>query len=207
MTLYDDGTDHLTPVFSGLLQARTRGELGEVIYAQVSKFSHLDLHILGSALRSELCVLPSPYREMVEPYLDEELFGRYYRILAMHSAGSFLEMAEDIRDRKLFEAFCQEAMSFGSEAHEAGEEALQYAQLGGLSYFLLHCFALFVLDEPGHPVGMLFPDGSRVVAGDGLFYCPARHREEGQELSLCKFCPAVQAGFLRGSSRALNYST
>lgn len=82
MTTFDDSTDYISPVFRDLLGAATWGELGEAIYAQVSKFSHIDLHILGSALQYELSVLPSPYREAVGPYLEEELLGRYYRILA-----------------------------------------------------------------------------------------------------------------------------
>jgi hypothetical protein len=191
MTTFDDTENHISPMFSDLSRVKTRGELGEAIYGHVSKFSFIDLHILGSALQYELSVLPSPYREMVEPYMEEELLGRYYRILAMHSDGSFGIMTDRVRDRELFEAYCRAAIGFGHDVSGgSGDESLQYAQLGGLSYFLLHCFALFVLEEPGHPVGMLFPGGSRVEYHGGEYYCPARGREKDGILALCEFCPA-----------------
>lgn len=191
MTTFDDSTDHISPVFKGLLRSNTRGELGEAIYAQVSRFSYIDLHILGCALQYEISVLPTPYREMVAPYLEEELLGRYYRILAMHSTGAFGEMTDPVGRRESFETFCRGAIAFGTEvsSQEAGE-ALQHAQLGGLSYFLLHCFALFVLEEPGHPVGMPFPEGYRVESRGREYYCPARGRENDSILALCEFCPA-----------------
>ena len=206
MTTFDDDTNYISPIFSDLMAIANKGELGEAIYALVSKFSHIDLHILGSALQYEISVLPMPYREHVEPYLTEELLGRYYRILSMHSDGSFEKMGQGIRDRKLFEAFCQMAISFGTEAHGSDEGSLQYAQLGGLSYFLLHCFVLFVLEEPCHPVGMPFSDGFTVKRMGNEFYCPVRDREKDTELALCNFCPAKHAELSGHTSPAHDYT-
>ena len=190
--MFDDDVNHISLVFSDLMSNDTKGGLGEAIYGYVARFSFVDIGLLAEALQYEISVLPSPYREMVGPYMEEELLGRYNRVLAMHSDGSFERMTGKIRDKPLFDDFCRMAIGFGADLQESGDCCGHHMQLGGLSYFLLHCFALFVLDEPGHPVGMPVLGGFKVRVQEGRFYCPARAREKAEDLSLCRFCPAEE---------------
>jgi uncharacterized protein (UPF0305 family) len=51
---------------------------------------------------------------------------------------------------------------------------------------------MFVLDEPGHPVGMPFPGGFRVEQRGRDYYCLIRDKEKEVFSSICNFCPAKQ---------------
>jgi uncharacterized protein (UPF0305 family) len=61
-----------------------------------------------------------------------------------------------------------------------------------LFYYLMAAFSMFVLDEPGHPVGMPFPGGFTVEKRADGFYCLIRDREKEVYYSICNFCPAKQ---------------
>jgi len=52
---------------------------------------------------------------------------------------------------------------------------------------------MFILEEPGHPVGMPFSGGLNVENRDGVFYCLITGKEKEVSHSLCNFCPAVQS--------------
>ncbi len=51
---------------------------------------------------------------------------------------------------------------------------------------------MFVLDEPGHPVGTPFPGGFVVEKRGNEYFCPIRDKEEDVWYSICNFCPAKQ---------------
>jgi uncharacterized protein (UPF0305 family) len=52
---------------------------------------------------------------------------------------------------------------------------------------------MFVLEEPGHPVGMPFPGGYTIEKRGGEYYCLIRDREKEVLHSICNFCPAKQS--------------
>lgn len=58
--------------------------------------------------------------------------------------------------------------------------------------YLLAAFCMFVLDEPGHPVGTPFPGGDTVQLIDAFYYCPVREKAGDVDSALCPFCPARQ---------------
>ena len=51
---------------------------------------------------------------------------------------------------------------------------------------------MFILEEPGHPVGMPFLGGLKGDDRDGVFYFLITDKEKEVPHSLCTFCPAVQ---------------
>ncbi len=58
--------------------------------------------------------------------------------------------------------------------------------------YLMTAFAMYVLDEPGHPVQMPFPGGQTVYRSGDHYYCPIRDKEEEIFYSICNYCPAIQ---------------
>jgi uncharacterized protein (UPF0305 family) len=62
-----------------------------------------------------------------------------------------------------------------------------------LFYYLIASFTMFVLDEPGHPVGMPFPGGFTVEQHGRDYYCLIRDKEKEVFWSICNFCPARQS--------------
>ena len=62
-----------------------------------------------------------------------------------------------------------------------------------LFYYLVAAFTMFILEEPGHPVGMPFPGGFKVEQRGREYYCLIRDKEKEIFYSICNFCPALQS--------------
>jgi len=64
--------------------------------------------------------------------------------------------------------------------------------------FLIFC--MFVLEIPGHPIGMPFPGGDTVDCIDGIYYCLVRTMAKDVDAALCPYYPALQTpevGYLK----------
>lgn len=59
--------------------------------------------------------------------------------------------------------------------------------------YLIAAYAMYVADEPAHPVGTPFPGGYSVELHEGVYYCPVRAAQSEVDEALCRFCPAVQS--------------
>ena len=62
-------------------------------------------------------------------------------------------------------------------------------------YAIISLFTTYVLEEPIHPVGTLFPGSLQVEEKDGIYYCPVKDANEETPNSVCKMCLAVQLEF------------
>jgi len=59
--------------------------------------------------------------------------------------------------------------------------------------YLIAAYAMYVADEPAHPVGTPFPGGYTVELHEGVYYCPVRTAQSEVDEALCRFCPAMQS--------------
>jgi uncharacterized protein (UPF0305 family) len=177
-----------------LALARTKGELGDLIAEETLKFSVFDLQVICGRIHYEIGRLPSPYREAVRPYFLQQIFESHHQILLMYRSGIFPRMEMPLSDPDLFQEYLRMIYSacFSKEL-----ESDYVPHLGSpvqtLFYFLMAAFSMFVLDRPGHPVGMPFPGGLRVEERDGQYYCPVRDKEKDVPYSICNFCPSLQS--------------
>ncbi|HDQ07879.1 MAG TPA: DUF2115 domain-containing protein, partial [Methanoculleus sp.] len=119
-------------------------------------------------------------------------------LLSMARDGSFAapQMQQAITDPETFHAYCA-MLPDGCLRDDDGAEISWGAHTAAspwyqLFYYLLCAFAMYVLDEPGHPVGTPFPGGFAVFSRDGRYYCAIRDKEEEILHSICNFCPALQ---------------
>jgi uncharacterized protein (UPF0305 family) len=177
-----------------LAGSATKGELGRTIAGEVERFSVFDLQVICGRLLHDVERLPSPYREAVRPFFIEQMFGTHHRLLLMSRSGSFDTLKEPITDTVSF----SEYLRMIPEACFCKEIQSEYipdfnTPYQGLFYFLMAAFLMFVLDQPGHPVGMPFPGGFRVEDRGGEFFCPVRDKEKEVAHSICNFCPAKQS--------------
>jgi len=186
--------DHIRDIMARIGRVRTKGALGETLARALQDYSLFDLQIIGGRLNSEIEKLPSPYREAIQPYFREQLFGKHHRIMAMHRSHSFRNLeAQPIRDPDLFEKFCAMAPEGCFAWNDAGERNPYFRNpKNRLFYYLIAAFTMFVLDEPGHPVGMPFPGGFTVEQRGRDYYCLIRDKEKDVFYSICNFCPALQ---------------
>ncbi len=192
-TADSDVTTLIRHVAARLQSAQTRGELGIIIAQEISRYSLFDLQIIGGRLNSDIEKLPSPYREAIRPYFREQIFGKHHMLLSMARSGAFGQLIGPIRDSGTFLEFCA-MLPEGCLAWEDTRERNPYFHnpKNRLFYYLIAAFTMFVLEEPGHPVGMPFPGGFTVERRGRDYYCLIRDKEKEVFSSICNFCPALQ---------------
>jgi uncharacterized protein (UPF0305 family) len=174
--------------------ARTKGELGTYLIHEIQNYTLFDLQIIGGRLNSEIDKLPSPYRESIRPYFREQLFGKHHQLLALHHTRAFARMTDPIRDPETFRKFCEMLSEGVFSWNDSGERNPHFRNpMNRLFYYLIAAFTMFVLDEPGHPVGMPFPGGFSVEQRGRDYYCLIRDKEKEVFYSICNFCPAHQS--------------
>jgi uncharacterized protein (UPF0305 family) len=185
---------HIRDIVSKIQKSRTKSDLGEEIIRALQAYSLFDLQIIGGRLNSEIEKLPSPYREAIQPYFREQLFGKHHRIMTMHRAHAFQDLVtQPLRDPELFGKFCAIIPEGCFSWDDAGERNPYFRNpKNRLFYYLVAAFTMFVLDEPGHPVGMPFPGGFTVEQRGRDYYCLIRDKEKEVPYSICNFCPALQ---------------
>jgi len=181
-------------IVARLSAARTKGELGEILAREIQNYTMFDLQIIGGRLNTEIDRLPSPYRESIRPYFREQLFGKHHQLLALHRSRAFDRMNTPVRDEETFRKFC-EMLPEGCFAWNDASERNPYFRnpKNRIFYYLIAAFTMFVLDEPGHPVGMPFPGGFSVERRGNDYYCLIRDKEKEVFYSICNFCPAHQS--------------
>ncbi|WP_321507348.1 DUF2115 domain-containing protein [uncultured Methanoregula sp.] len=173
--------------------AETKGMLGILLAKETLSYSLFDLQIIGGRLNSEVEKLPSPYRESILPFFRQQLFGRHHQLIGKYRSGVFTRMNAPLRDKELFWKFC-DVIPEGCFSKDDIHERNPYFRnpRNHLFYYLVAAFTMFVLDEPGHPVGMPFPGGYTVEQRGRDYYCLIRDKEKEIPHSICNFCPALQ---------------
>lgn len=168
---------------------RDKKALAGALLGEMGRLGIGGLQRISAAMEREIGLLPSPYRERVRPYLRDQFFGRYFRFAGPDGTGTAI--AGDIRDPEQFAGYCAMLAKLADDPRswEAVRDLPQYT-----GYFhLVSCYAMFVLDEPGHPAGMPFPGGFRVEKRPDGYYCPIRDKEKDVPYSICNYCPARQS--------------
>jgi uncharacterized protein (UPF0305 family) len=174
--------------------SRTKVDLGTYIAAELSRYSVFDLQVIMGKARYEVDRLPTGYRQAVRPYLLDHMVGQHHRILSIRTTGRFPGARESISDPETFSSFCRMVPEGCSADHGEGTYLPYYRSPNHrLFYYLLSAFEMFVLERPGHPVGMPFPGGLRVAERGGCYLCPIRDKEKEVTFSICNFCPAKQS--------------
>jgi uncharacterized protein (UPF0305 family) len=178
---------------SELLDFRRKGELGQYICTIAQKYGMYDLQLICGKFERDLRVVPVSYRNRVRPFMQEWIFGRYHAVLSMNRSGKFTSLNELIKDPDTYRSFCL-MLPDGCIVPDDGHVPYPPEQAAWYQCFmyLMAGFAMYVLDEPGHPVGMPFPGGEIVRKSGNQYYCPIRDKEEEIFYSICNFCPALQ---------------
>jgi len=183
--------DRMGTIAADIGDIREKRALAKVLCKEILRLNIVDLQRMSAAIEKEVDKLPSPYREKIHPYFLEQFFGRYFRVLKMHDEGKLEGLDGDIADKKLFGEYCTMLTGLGGDGRSG--EGLGLEPAYGGYYHLISCFAMFVQDEPGHPVGTPFPGGFMVERRSDGYYCPIRDKEKDVSFSICNFCPAKQS--------------
>jgi uncharacterized protein (UPF0305 family) len=166
-----------------LQPAKSRGELGAAIAKIVLLFSPRDLQQMRWNFSESLKDVSPEYRKNLEEKITTHLHGTYQSLRLMNQQGAFTHLSDPLAENAK-EYWTMVAGQCPAEGDEGSR--LRFLK------FLLAGFCMFVLNEPGHPVGMPFPGGDKVEVIDGVYYCPVRTRANDVDQALCPFCPALQ---------------
>jgi uncharacterized protein (UPF0305 family) len=190
----DPAREDIRAVVDRIRSARTKGELGTILADEVLSYTIFDLQVIGGRLNYDLEKLPSLYREAIRPFFHEQHFGKHHQLLSLHRTGRLKAMDSPLTDPDTFIRFC-DMITDGCFAWDDSSERNPYFKnpKNRLFYYLISAFTMFVLDEPGHPVGMPFPGGFKVEKRGRDYYCLIRDKEKDVFYSICNFCPAHQS--------------
>jgi uncharacterized protein (UPF0305 family) len=174
--------------------ATTKADLLDILAKEIGNYTLFDLQLIGGRLYNEIRELPSPYREAIRPYFMEQLFGMHHTLVLMYRTRDSRPVHGSIRDPTGFSDFCKVIPEgcFAWDDQSDRNPHLRNPRMR-LFYYLVSAFTMFVLDQPGHPVGMPFPGGFKVEQRGNEYYCLIRDKEKEVFYSICNFCPARQA--------------
>jgi uncharacterized protein (UPF0305 family) len=173
--------------------ATTKNELLDILGKEITRYSNFDLQLIGGRLHNEIRKLPFPYREAISPYFIEQLFGMHHALLLAYRSRNFPSLSGPLRDPVSFGDYCRIIPDgcFSWDDQSERNPGLRNPRMR-LFYYLISAFTMFVLDKPGHPVGMPFPGGFTVEQRGSDYYCLIRDKEKEVFYSICNFCPAKQ---------------
>lgn len=193
MPFPDDIAGYIAQSALNMRKIQEKGELGEYIADCALGYGMYDLQQISGKIERDLRSLPPPYRTRIRPFMRDWVFNRYHTVVSMHHSGSFHRLSGRITDPEIFQAFCDmipDGCMIGGDSHDPYPPA--YTPRFHFFMYLMSGFAMFVMDQPGHPVGMPFPGGETVRKQGNVYYCPIRDKEEEIFYSICNFCPAQQ---------------
>ena len=188
--------EEIAAVARRLATATTKGDLSQMLAEEA--WVHLaDLQVIGvvSSWRWPAC--PNPTRSRVRPFFCDSSSGLTTGSSPMYRS-AHPEGGRANPDRETFEKFCAMIPEgcFTWDEH-AERTPFHYAPQHRLFHYLMAAFTMFVLDSPGHPVGMPFPGGFAVEDRNGTFYCLIRDRGKEVFFSICNFARQSRARRMR----------
>lgn len=168
---------------------RSKGDLLAFLKEEALRFTPDDLNLMMINYDSKIKDLPADYRAELSRYARVQITDRYNRLMTRSLDGVHSKMKVSHALHR-FAAAAKRECSKGT----AGD------RLRSLKY-LIAAYAIFIENEPPHPVGMPFPGGGAVEVFEGVYYCPVKDAWMDVDDAMCSFCPAEQTPNLSKEER------
>jgi len=126
-------------------------------------------------------------------YLPENYFKDYLKAYVM----GFIIRIKEIKDNSEFydgyvdQEELKKALNLLNRQEDNVKKIRRYPRSFKI-YALISIYTTFILDEPIHMVGTLFPGGFRVKYEDNIYYCPVKDGQKDNPHAVCAFCIALQ---------------
>ena len=168
---------------------RTKGDLLAFLKEEAARFTPDDLNLMMINYDAKIKDLPSDYRAELSRYARVQITDGYNRLMtkSLESVHSKMKVSHALH-------------RFASAAKRECSKGTAGDRLRSLKY-LIAAYAIFIENEPPHPVGMPFPGGGAVEVFDGGYYCPVKDAWMDVDDALCSFCPAQQTPNLTKEER------
>lgn len=144
--------------------------------------SPYDLMIATAILKEDGKYVQTQYRQKFLEIYVKYFIMRIKEILDNNS------IEDENIDKKLFED------SLGNIKHQFNKDREEQKKNSKfpLIYTIICLYTTFILEEPIHPVGSIFPGNQKVEEIDNEFYCPVKKNQEDNPNAVCQFCLAKQ---------------
>jgi len=85
-----------------------------------------------------------------------------------------------------------ETLKFLKSQIEENIEDKDHSYQQSLIYYLICIYTTYVLEEPIHPEGSVFPGNTSIRYDNGVYLCPVKQNNSENPKAVCKFCIAIQ---------------
>ncbi len=153
-----------------------RSELLTELKKEALCISNEDLSLARAAIMEAVEHVPEPYRTIYSSDYFTFLYENFLRlkrhgnviIKEYFDAQEYVSLLDSIKDKNYSEDRKREVLS----------------RFSGL----VLAYLVFIVKEPLHPVGMVFPGGTRIIQRDLHYYCPVKDKQTETGISFCEFC-------------------
>ena len=153
-----------------------RSELLNELKEQAQHITNEDLSLARAAVMEAVEHVPEPYKTI---YSSDYFSFLYENFLSLK--GHEQVHAEDELDAQEYDSLLH---SIRDKNDLEGRKREALTRFSGL----VLAYLVFILREPLHPVGMVFPGGMRIMQMEAHYYCPVKDKQSGTGISFCEFC-------------------
>lgn len=161
-----------------------RSELLSALKKEARYISNEDISLARAAIMEAVEHVPEPYKTIYSSDYFTFLYENFLR-LKIHDQ---IQTEEEI-----------DAMDYSSLLDSIKEKNdYEDKKREALSRFtsLVLAYLVFIVKEPLHPVGMIFPGGQRITQKELHYYCPVKDKQAETNISFCEFCICEDSGKL-----------
>lgn len=155
----------------------------EILKNYCSTISVFDMMAVSAEIIEENKYVQASYREDSQKSYVETFILRVKEILADNN-----DYGKSI-DKEEFADAIKTLMS--NHENQTGKSKTKFPLIGCMASI----YTTFLLEEPIHKVGTLFPGSLKVEEKDGKFYCPVRDANIDTPNAVCNICLAEQLDF------------
>lgn len=182
LSKYSVEVHNITIACTVLSQARSVNQLIDITGSEIERYPLKALTVFLNELSEKAEAFDEVYKNKLLKKYREQLFDTHHKIMILKEKRKYSDYLSSPGKK---------SDDYWLMVLEACKKKACYEDPYSLYlHYLLAGFRMFALKEPGHVIGMPFPDGEVEKRGAGVFYCPAKDKGEKYQYSICSFCPA-----------------
>ena len=153
-----------------------RSELLIELKKETRDITNEDLSLARAAIMEVVEHVPEPYKTIYSSDYFVFLYENFLRLKGHGQlqadeeldSGDYASLLDSIKDKNYSEDRKRDALRRFTN--------------------LVLAYLVFIVKEPLHPVGMVFPGGMRITQKELHYYCPVKDKQSDTNISFCEFC-------------------
>ena len=158
-------------------------DLMEIINDYISIISTYDLMLFTEDMRKDWSHVSAKFRNEYMDFHINNFINMMLKMMHKHDVENKIINKEDFN-------FCLEVLKkrFNAEVQDIDLNMNKFP----LVKLIATIYLTFIIEEPIHPVGTVFPGDFKVEEKDGKYWCPVKDKQMKTEESSCRLCIAKQ---------------